>query len=98
MDASQLREGEMAVVFPSGIPVLLVRKYEKVYAVSNKCAHMGCTLSRGTLVGLTVKCPCHDWMFDLRTGEFITAGALKIPAYESKVEENKIYVKLQGDA
>ncbi len=96
MDESQLHEGAMAVVFPYGIPVLLVKKYEKVYAVSNKCAHMGCTLSRGTLVGLTVKCPCHDWMFDLRTGEFITANELKIPIYESKVEANKIYVKLQG--
>ena len=96
MDADRLGESEMAVVFPYGIPVLLVRKSGNVYAVSNKCAHLGCTLSRGTLVGLTVKCPCHDWMFDLRTGEFISAGEIRIPAYRSKVEGNKILVNLGG--
>ncbi len=42
------------------------------------------------------ECPCHDWMFDLQTGDFVTAGQLKIPRYESKVEEHKIYVKIQG--
>jgi 3-phenylpropionate/trans-cinnamate dioxygenase ferredoxin subunit len=94
MDDDRLREGEMSVVFHCGMPVLLVRKSGSVYAVSNKCAHLGCTLSRGTLVGLTVKCPCHDWMFDLRTGEFISASQIKIPAYESKVEGNKIFVNL----
>jgi len=97
MDSDRLGEGEMAVVFPYGMPVLLVKKSGNIYAVSNKCAHMGCTLSRGTLVGATVKCPCHDWMFDLRTGEFISAAQIRIPAYESKVEGNKIFVNIPGE-
>lgn len=84
----------MKVVFPYGIPVLLVKNTDQIYAMSNKCAHMGCTLSRGSLVGLTVKCPCHEWMFDLRTGTFVTAGQIKIPIYESKVEAHKIFVKI----
>jgi len=95
MDASHLPEGQATVVFPYGIPVLLFKRSNNIFAASNKCAHMGCTLSRGTFVGLAVKCPCHDWMFDLRTGEFVTAGQIKIPTYESKVEEDKIYVKIQ---
>jgi 3-phenylpropionate/trans-cinnamate dioxygenase ferredoxin subunit len=94
MDEDRLPEDTMTVVFPYGVPIILVKKLEKIYAVSNKCAHMGCTLSRGSLVGLSVKCPCHEWMFDLKTGEFVTAGQIRIPAYESKVEEHKIYVKI----
>jgi 3-phenylpropionate/trans-cinnamate dioxygenase ferredoxin subunit len=94
MDEDRLPEDTMTVVFPYGVPIILVKKLEKIYAVSNKCAHMGCTLSRGSLVGLSVKCPCHEWMFDLRTGEFVTASQIRIPVYECKVEEHKIYVKI----
>ncbi len=94
MDENQLPEAVMVVKFPFGIPVMLVKKLGTVYAVSNKCAHMGCTLSRGTLWGFTVQCPCHEWSFDIRTGEFITAGEIKLPVYETKVEDNKIYVKI----
>ncbi len=88
----------MTVVFPYGIPVLLVRNSGNIYAVSNKCAHMGCTLSRGSLWGLAVKCPCHEWMFDVRTGESVTAPQIKIPAYEVKAEGNKIYLNIGGTA
>ncbi len=88
----------MTVVFPYGIPVLLVRNSGNIYAVSNKCAHMGCTLSRGSLWGLAVKCPCHEWMFDVRTGESVTAPEIKIPAYAVKAEDNKIYLNIEGTA
>lgn len=94
MDESQLPEDTMKVVFPYGIPVLLVKKFDQVYAISNRCAHMGCTLSRGSLWGLAIKCPCHEWMFDIRTGEFLNVNQVKIPTYESKVEESKIFVKI----
>nr|WP_269446504.1 Rieske (2Fe-2S) protein [Methanocella arvoryzae] len=94
MDEIQLPEDTMTVAFPFGIPVLLVKKQGTVYALSNKCAHMGCTLSRGTLWGYTIQCPCHEWSFDIRTGTFITAGQIRIPVYETKVENNKIYVKI----
>ncbi len=94
MDETQLPDNMMKVVYPYGLPVLLVKNSGKVYAISNKCAHMGCTLSRGQLVGLTVKCPCHEWMFNLQTGVFVTAGEIKIPVYESKVEGSKIFVKI----
>jgi nitrite reductase/ring-hydroxylating ferredoxin subunit len=98
MDEEQLPEDAMTVVFPYGIPILLVKNSGNIYAVSNRCAHMGCTLSRGSLWGLAVKCPCHEWMFDVRTGGFVTAGEVRIPTYEVKVEDNKIYVKVRGSA
>ena len=96
LDEAKLPENRMAVVFPYGLPIMLVKNSGNIYAISNKCAHMGCTLSRGQLVGLTLKCPCHDWMYDLKTGEFITATEIKIPVYESKVEDQKIYLKIRG--
>jgi nitrite reductase/ring-hydroxylating ferredoxin subunit len=94
LEANQLPEGVMTVVFPHGVPVMLVKRGESIYAVSNKCAHMGCTLSRGTLGGFIVECPCHEWTFDIRTGRFITAPEIQIPTYECKAEDGKIYVKI----
>lgn len=82
------------MVFPRGLPVLLVKCSGQVYAVSNKCAHMGCTLSRGSLWGLTVRCPCHEWTFDLRTGESVTAPEIKLQVYETSLQDHKIYLKL----
>ncbi len=98
MDEKRLPEGVMTVVFPHGLPVLLVKSSGNIYAMSNRCAHMGCTLSRGSLWGLAVKCPCHEWMFDVRTGGFVTAGEIRIPTYEVKVEDNKIYLNIGGPA
>jgi nitrite reductase/ring-hydroxylating ferredoxin subunit len=94
LEASALPEGVMTVVFPYGVPVLLVRRGQDIYAVSNKCAHMGCPLSRGSLGGFIVECPCHEWTFDVRTGEFVTAREIRIPRYECKTENGKIYVNI----
>lgn len=98
MDETQLPENVMTVVFPRGIPVLLVKAGGSIYALSNKCAHMGCTLSRGSLGGFIVECPCHEWTFDIRTGAFVTANEIKIPTYACKAEEGKIFVNVRGNA
>ena len=56
---------------------------------------MECLLSKGTLEGYTVKCPCHDWKFDIRTGEFVTAKEIIIPVYQTKTSEGNIYVNIK---
>jgi nitrite reductase/ring-hydroxylating ferredoxin subunit len=98
MDENKLPANVMTVVFPYGIPVLLVKTGGGIYAMSNKCAHMGCTLSRGSLGGFIVECPCHEWTFDIRTGVFVTANEIKIPTYECKAENGKIFINVRGAA
>ncbi len=98
MDESQLPEKVMTVVFPYGIPVLLVKTGGGIHAVSNKCAHMGCPLSRGSLGGFIVECPCHEWTFDIRTGVFVTANDIRIPTYACKAENGKIFVNVREAA
>ncbi|HML26952.1 MAG TPA: hypothetical protein PKC27_09730 [Methanomethylovorans sp.] len=44
-----------------------------------------------------MKCPCHDWRFDIRSGEFLDARELKISVYELKVFDGKIYLKMEGE-
>ena len=82
IEDSKLPNNGIRTVFPKGVSILLIKKAKEIYAVSNKCAHMACALSGGTLEGYTLKCPCHDWKFDIRTGEFLSAKEIKIPTYQ----------------
>ncbi|MBI4287478.1 MAG: Rieske (2Fe-2S) protein [Chloroflexi bacterium] len=96
LDESQLTEGNMAPVFPRGLSMLLIRKGGRVYALANRCAHMGCTLAGGQLDGPNLQCECHDWKYDISTGEFVDAPMIRIPTYQTRSEAGKIWVKLEG--
>lgn len=96
MDGSALPEDAMTAVYPKGVNVLLARISGKLHAFDGKCAHMGCALFCGSLAGHILTCPCHDWRYDLRTGEFIDAPELKLRAYAVKESDGRIFVKI-GD-
>ncbi len=63
---------------PKGLGMILLRRGEDVYALSNRCPHMGCALASGTLEGDVIRCPCHDWAFDVRTGELVMSKEVKL--------------------
>lgn len=94
IEEKQLQEDYLNMVFPKGIPVLLIKKSVEIYAIANKCAHMACLLAGGNLRDYIIECPCHDWRYDIRTGEFLDAKEIKIPIYESKLSEGKIFIKI----
>lgn len=94
MEEAALLEGGMAPVYPLGINVVIARVGGTVYAVSGKCAHMGCPLFSGTLDGHTLTCQCHDWRFDIRTGRFLDAPELGLTVYHTKSEAGKLFVSL----
>lgn len=94
IEEEKLPENTLQAVFPKGIPILLIKRGGKIHAISNKCAHMACTLAGGFLEGPTIKCPCHDWKFDIRTGEFLDAKEITITTYELRLSEKKVFVKV----
>jgi nitrite reductase/ring-hydroxylating ferredoxin subunit len=94
MDDAGLPEGAMAPVYPLGINVVIARVDGAVYAVSGKCAHMGCPLFMGVLAGHTLTCPCHDWRFDVRTGRFLEAPELHLTVYLTKSESGKLFISV----
>jgi nitrite reductase/ring-hydroxylating ferredoxin subunit len=94
VDDAALPEGSMTPVYPLGVNVLLARVEGAVYAVSGRCAHMGCPLFTGTLEGYTIVCPCHDWRFDVRTGRFLNAPELGLTVYPTKLEAGKLLVSI----
>ena len=69
--ADQVPNGAMKAVLVNGHAVLLARVQDELYAVSNRCTHMGGDLSRGTLGGTVVTCPRHGSRFDVRDGHVV---------------------------
>lgn len=82
----------------SGTPVLLVRNGEEVFAIGNRCTHMGAPLAKGpvTFAGSlrTVRCPLHGSTFDLSSGKVMKGPATEsVPAFETRVTEGVIELR-----
>jgi nitrite reductase/ring-hydroxylating ferredoxin subunit len=91
----KLIEHSVRLVTPRGLAVLLIRKTKhEIYAISNRCPHMGCPLRTGLLEGYILTCPCHDWRFDIRTGKFVDAAEIVLPTYQVKVVEGMILINI----
>jgi len=71
--------------------IVVVNVEGKFNAIGNRCTHMGCLLSDGTLRGGNITCSCHGSIFDVTTGNVIKGPAMKPePAYELKIEGEQI--------
>ncbi len=93
-ELAALPEGKPKPFFPKGLPLLLVRLGAEVFIVENRCAHMGCPLSGGTLKGYILQCPCHDWRFDIRDGKFLDAPEIALKVYAAEINNGKVSVRL----
>ncbi len=89
--------------FPVGQrTVLLANTGGAIYALDNKCPHMGGDLSKGKLDGTTVSCPRHGAQFDVKTGgnlagakvAFVNMKVGNATAFPVKVEGNDVLVDL----
>ena len=86
----------MKSVDVNGKTILLTNLRDEYYAIGDKCTHRNCKLSKGTLNGDVVKCPCHGSRFNVKTGEALGGPAVKPePKYEIKIEDNQIQIRLQ---
>ena len=95
LDDTALPEGHMMPSYPLGVNVILARVGGAVYAISGMCLHMACPLFTGKLEGYIITCPCHDWRFDIRTGQFLDAPDLSLVIYSTKSEDGKLFINLK---
>jgi len=95
--ADEIKEDSMKLVTVVGRSVLLIKHGEAVYGITSRCPHMGCSLATGKLKEYIITCPCHDWSFDVRNGEYQNNKAIKLMTHECKIENGEVYVKLFDD-
>ena len=94
IDEKELKDSSMKYVSVEGTPILFIKQHGRILAIDNRCPHQGCGFSGGTLEEGAIVCPCHDWRFDLKTGEYEKAPTIKLTKYELEIKEGKIWVKL----
>jgi nitrite reductase/ring-hydroxylating ferredoxin subunit len=98
IEEKDVEEGKMKRVTVEGTPILFIKQQGKIFVIDNRCPHQGCGFSGGTLDGLIIVCPCHEWRFSLETGEYEEESSMKLKFFEWKVEAGKIWAKLEEDA
>ena len=67
---ANLEEKQMMVVRGADRPVLLCWHEGQVFALDNRCPHMGFPLGKGSLDGGLLSCHWHHARFDLRSGHY----------------------------
>jgi nitrite reductase/ring-hydroxylating ferredoxin subunit len=60
--------GHMLLVMAGERAYALANVQGTLYAIDNKCAHMGGPLNRGMLNGRELTCPVHGWRWDVSDG------------------------------
>lgn len=68
---SELLEGQPTRLDLEGKGVLVARVGQAFYAIGDRCTHLGCSLSKGTLEATFITCPCHGSKFDITTGKVV---------------------------
>jgi nitrite reductase/ring-hydroxylating ferredoxin subunit len=93
----ELMPGEPTLVDAEGVPVVLTRVGDRVYACADRCAHRGGPLSRGRLTGTRLACPWHGWMYDVRSGECVLPGrAARVPVYPVRLDGTEVWLEMGG--
>ncbi len=91
---SELPENGMQRVQAQGIDILLARRDGRIYALTEKCAHLGGPLSEGKLEGDSVVCPWHGSRYALDDGRVLDGpSTYPQPCLEARVRNGQIEVR-----
>jgi nitrite reductase/ring-hydroxylating ferredoxin subunit len=74
--------------------LVVVRRGTTLEALHDLCAHQGCSLSEGKVVGDAIECQCHGSRYRLRDGLVVRGPAVfDQPHYEVRESDGKIEVR-----
>ncbi|MGH3570778.1 MAG: Rieske 2Fe-2S domain-containing protein [Pseudonocardiaceae bacterium] len=78
-----------------GVRIMLYKKGELLYALSDRCSHRGCPLHLGQVNDLMLECSCHGSIFRLSDGGVVRGPAtVPAPTYEVRYQDGKVEVRL----
>ncbi len=78
-----------------GVRIMLYKKGEQLYALSDRCSHRGCPLHLGQVNDLMLECSCHGSIFRLSDGGVVRGPAtMPAPTYEVRCQDGKVEVRL----
>ena len=92
---AELQEKRMMTVRGEDRPLLLCSHDGRVFALDNRCPHMGFPFSKGSVREGMLTCHWHHARFDLRSGCTFDLWADDAPAFEVRVNGDDIWVSRQ---
>jgi len=94
MRVADLPENKPTRVVVDGVAILLVKRDDLIFAISETCPHLGGPLSEGKLVGDAIECPWHGSQLALSDGH-IVSGPTTFPArcFDVRVRLGEIQVR-----
>lgn len=97
---ADLQGAECVVVPVKEHTLALFSRGEHIYAVDNRCPHMGFPLNRGTVKEGILTCHWHHARFDLASGGTFDQWADDVPAFPVQIRNGEVWVDLspRGDA
>ncbi len=96
MALAHLPMGGQHAMTIGGRRLLLCHTDSGVYAIENKCPHVGMPLCGGKLEGDVIRCPSHNATFDVRDGKPTRARTLgPVPTFPVRIEAGRIQVDIE---
>jgi len=101
--ANWIKITEVENIPSMGSRVVLVDKTEiaifktkdgSIFAINNICPHKQGKLAEGLVHGKNVTCPLHNWDIDLSSGEALGNDSGCTNVYESKIENDTVFISL----
>src|SRR6058998_2770969 len=91
---AELRAVERLVVHVHGNTVCLIAADDRVFAVDNRCPHMGFPLHRGSIKDGILTCHWHHARFDLCSGGTFDQWADDLRTYAVSLSNGDVFVDL----
>lgn len=94
LPAAELEDGRLRRAYYRGLPILLVKRGDRIYALAETCTHLGGPLSEGWLVGDSVVCPWHQSRYALEDGQALDGPTTyDQPCYETRLRNGQVEVR-----
>jgi len=84
-------------VHPNGKTLVLFLYSDKVYALDNRCPHMGFPLDTGSVEDGILSCHWHHARFDLASGGAFDLWADDLDSFPVELRDGEIYVDLRAN-
>ena len=94
MDERDLVEGKLTRVDVSGIPAVLLKQGQSIYAIGATCTHLAGPLDEGTVEDGVVQCPWHGSRFCMRDGSVVNGPAVyAAPTFAVRLRNGKVELR-----
>ena len=75
-------------------PIALFHWEGTVYAIDDRCPHMGASLAAGEMQDGVVTCYWHGWRFRITDGAWVSCPKNRNPTFPARVEDGVVYLKM----